>query len=235
MEADIPKNLFIRELAARHRVILLGGMAVIAHGLSRQTKDFDIWLEPFGSADEWAANLLAVAGNFPEATLWSLAQRRELKAEEVASEAADAGVVRIRGFALPVDVFRRPNEMEEPEDFERVWAGTQRMDDKVALPNEIDLYATKANTGREHDWQDQLFLEGRVKKRYRERLPVCDAAEARALLERFLDPEVLGSALDNPDAEVRAMALTHLREFEAEGDPYSRDILAAWQSKNPAQ
>ena len=233
MEADIPKNLFIRELAARHRVILLGGMAVIAHGFSRQTKDFDIWLEPFSGAHEWAAMLLATTRVFPEAKLWSLAQRRELADAELAAEAEDSGVVRINGFALPVDVFRKPNEME-PEDFERVWAATRRMDDKVALPDEIDLYLTKANTGRENDWHDRVFLEGRVKQRYRERLPVCDAAEARGLMERFLDPEVLAFALENPDAEVRAMALAHLREFEAEGDPYSRDILAAWRTKNPS-
>ena len=119
METDIPKNLFIRELAARHRVILLGGMAMIAHGLTRQTKDFDIWLEPFSGAQEWAAMLLATTRIFAEAKLWSLAQRRELADEELAMEAEDSGVVRINGFALPVDVFRRPNEFE-PEDFERV-------------------------------------------------------------------------------------------------------------------
>jgi hypothetical protein len=157
MEADIPKNLFIRELAARHRVILLGGMAVIAHGFSRQTKDFNIWLEPLGSVQEWAAMLLATVHIFPEAKLWSLAQRRELADAELAAEAEDFGVVRINGFALPVDVFRKPNEMK-PEDFERVWAATRRMDDKVALPNEIDLYVTKANTDREHDWQDRPFF-----------------------------------------------------------------------------
>ncbi len=75
METDIPKNLFIRELAARHRVILLGGMAMIAHGLTRQTEDFDIWLEPFSGAQEWAAMLLATTRIFAEAKLWSLAQR----------------------------------------------------------------------------------------------------------------------------------------------------------------
>ena len=31
-------------LANRRRVVLLGGMAVILHGLSRSTKDYDIWL-----------------------------------------------------------------------------------------------------------------------------------------------------------------------------------------------
>jgi len=69
--------------------------------------------------------------------------------------------------------------------------------------------------------------------RCRERLAVCNPEEARGLFERFLDTDVFKSALENPDAEVRAMALAHLREFEAEGDPYSRDILAAWWAKHP--
>ena len=63
---------------------------------------------------------------------------------------------------------------------------------------------------------------------------MCNPDEARGLFERFFDADVFKSALDNPDSEVRAMALGYLREFEAEGDPYSRDILAAWRAKNPA-
>lgn len=232
MEANIPKNLFIRELAARHRVILLGGMAVIAHGFSRQTKDFDVWLEPFGTPKEWAEKLAAVCLQFSEAYLWSLPHRRKLLPEELPEEVRDFGVVRVGGFALPVDVFRMPNELEL-DDFDRVWSASRRMDDKVALPDEIDLFSTKADTGREHDRQDQLFLESLVKKRFRERLPFCDMAEAQSLLGRFLDPECLQYALDNPDAAVRELALKHLREFESEGDPYSRDILAAWRKKNP--
>lgn len=58
--------------------------------------------------------------------------------------------MRINGFALPIDVFLEPNELKLT-DFERVWAATSRMEDQVGLPNEIDLYVTKANTGREHD------------------------------------------------------------------------------------
>ncbi len=106
------------------------------------------------------------------------------------------------------------------------------MKDGVHLPSEIDLYVTKANTGREQDWNDRLFLESLVKKRYRERLPVCGLTEAQSLLGRFLDPECLQYALDNPNAAVREMALKHLREFESEGDPYSRDILAEWRKNN---
>lgn len=41
----IPVETFIDRLTATHRVVVLGGLAVIAHGYSRHTKDADIWLE----------------------------------------------------------------------------------------------------------------------------------------------------------------------------------------------
>ena len=228
MEEDIPKNLFIRRLAASHRVILLGGMAVIAHGRSRHTKDFDIWLEPFATPDAWTDQLLSVLREFPDAYVWSLAQRRRLELGEVAEEIADFGVVRIGGFDLPVDVFRRPNEFT-PEDFDEVWKEAKVMEDRVALPNELHLYVTKINTGRKHDEDDISFLESLVKAKFRERLPVCDFAEAKSMLDRFLDPQVLGYARTNPNDAVRALVRKYLHEFEAEGDPYSRDILAEWK------
>jgi hypothetical protein len=37
---------FIEDLASRARIILIEGLAVIAHGFSRTTKDVDIWMEP---------------------------------------------------------------------------------------------------------------------------------------------------------------------------------------------
>ena len=234
MGAKISANIFVTQLAQRYRMLMLGGMAVIAHGFSRKTKDVDVWLEPTESAATWAAALSAATAAFATARFWSLAQKRDLSAQEIAGEVSDFGVVRVSGFDRDIDVFRKPNELEL-EDFETVWAAAKPMEDGTRLPSEPHLLVTKANTGREHDFQDQLFLEGRVKARYRERLPVCDAEEARGLMERFLDPEVLAFALENPEAEVRAMALAHLREFEAEGDPYSRDILAAWRTKNPAE
>jgi hypothetical protein len=46
-------DLFIGKIAADYRVILLGGLAVIAHGLSRSTMDADVWLEPMDSAGTW--------------------------------------------------------------------------------------------------------------------------------------------------------------------------------------
>ncbi len=229
MEKGISADDFIKTLAAKHRVLLLGGMAVIAHGLSRPTKDSDIWLDPLDSPDEWAAELAAAISNFPDVYLWSLAERRKLESQELAGEIQDLGVVRIGGLSLPLDVFRKPNELELDE-FDAVWSGASReLAGGVRLPHEMDLYRTKANTGRDHDWKDQLFLESLVKTRFRERLPVCDLAEAAGMLDRFLDPEVLQYAQANPHPEVRELCLKYLREFEAEGDPYSRDILAAWK------
>jgi len=205
-------------------------MAVIAHGRSRHTKDFDIWLEPFGSPEAWAEHLTVALREFPESYVWSLAQRRKLEPMEIADEIGDFGVLRIGGLNLPVDVFRKPNEFE-PEDFERVWSQSTVMQDGVRLPNAIHLYVTKLNTGREHDLDDIAFLEGRVKAKFRQRLPVCDFAEAKDMLDRFVDPEVLQYGLDNSNADVREHVLALLHEFEAEGDPYSRDILAAWRAR----
>ena len=77
---------FTHALAARHRVVLLGGMAIISHGLNRKTKDVDIWLEPLPAAAEWAAVLNECLSSFSEVYPWSLAERRVLMPDEVAEE-----------------------------------------------------------------------------------------------------------------------------------------------------
>lgn len=61
-------DLFIRRLSSEGRVLVLGGLAVIAHGFSRTTKDADVWLEPFASSQDWADHLLKVCRDFPQAT-----------------------------------------------------------------------------------------------------------------------------------------------------------------------
>ena len=40
---------FIDSLTSRYRVVVLGGLAVIAHGYSRHTQDADIWLDTLTS------------------------------------------------------------------------------------------------------------------------------------------------------------------------------------------
>lgn len=220
-------DAFTHALAARHRVVLLGGMAIITHGLSRKTKDVDLWLEPLTSPVAWAEALKTCLGDFPDCYLWSLADRKLLAPDEIAEEIDEVGVLRVSGLDRDIDVFRSPNELGI-ESFESVWKrSVKELEGGVRLPDPVDLHISKANTGREHDWQDQLFLESLIKARFKERLPVCDLAEATSLLDRFLDPEALQYARDNPHPEVRALVLGYLREFEAEGDPYSRDILAA--------
>jgi hypothetical protein len=225
-------DAFITALAGKHRVVLLGGMAIISHGLSRKTKDVDIWLEPMNSVAAWAAALNECLDAFSGVYLWSLADRRVLQPQELADEIEENGVLRVSGFDRDVDVFRRPNELGI-ESFEDVWGrSVKELEGGVRLPDPLDLHISKANTGREHDWNDQLFLESLVKARFKERLPLCDLAEATSMLDRFLDPEALQHARTNPNPEVRALALKYLRDFEAEGDPYSRDILAAggWEA-----
>lgn len=229
MEAKPPADLFVHALAARKRVVMLGGMAMIAHGFDRKTKDVDVWLEPMQSCEQWADAVIETTGTFPTSRFWSLASRRDLGADEIADEVAQFGVIRVSGFDRDIDVFREPNQLETSL-FDRVWENASReLEGRVRLPNEIDLYQTKANTGREHDGRDQLFLEGKVKARFAERLPLCGITEAEYMLDHFLSPEVLRFAKDNPSLEVRELALKYLREFAAEGDPYSRDILAEWK------
>jgi hypothetical protein len=55
METALATESLTRELAANHRVILLGGLAVISHGLERMTCDADVWLDPMLDATQWSA------------------------------------------------------------------------------------------------------------------------------------------------------------------------------------
>jgi hypothetical protein len=41
---------FIQELTQDHDVIVIGGLAIIAHGFNRPTKDADVWLDPLESS-----------------------------------------------------------------------------------------------------------------------------------------------------------------------------------------
>ena len=72
---------------------------------------------------------------------------------------------------------------------------------------------------------DINFLESKVRKQWIERLPAADLAEASALLNRFADWRTCEAALLNPDPEIKEIALGYLREFAADGDPFSQAIL----------
>jgi hypothetical protein len=80
-------------------------------------------------------------------------------------------------------------------------------------------------TNREKDEHDIRFLESLVRKRWVHLLPLATIEEAKELLSRFVDWQTCEAALRNNDPAVREMALSQLREFAAEGDPFSQAIL----------
>jgi hypothetical protein len=216
---------FIDQLTANHRVVVLGGLAVIAHGYSRHTKDADIWLDPLSSSQDWARAVSNVCGRFPGTTIHGLPGWNEIAGSEVAVAAQQAGVIRIVGLNCPLDIFRRPNEFKE-SDFETVVRHAFRSGDGTLLPAPLDLIQSKLQTGRDKDVQDIFYLESLVRADYKKRLPTATLEEAVEMLGRYSEWQVLESALQNPLIQVQELARTHLREFAEAGDPFSQAILA---------
>jgi hypothetical protein len=222
---ETPTDIFIRQLTARHRVVVLGGLAVIAHGLSRSTFDGDIWLEPMASSEEWSAALERLCQESGNLSLHRLPGWMRVAGAALAEAVEDTGMVRVSGLDCPLDVFRRPNEFDA-SDFDEVCSHAVPRADGTLLPHPADLIRSKMDTGRAQDRIDIFHLESVIRAEYRERLPQATPAEARAMLEQYSDWEVLAVALEHPAEDVRELARTHLREFAAEGDPFSQAILA---------
>lgn len=216
---------FLGRVATRQRAVLLGGLAVIAHGLSRRTKDGDAWLDPLGSPEEWANTLRATLAEFEGLRFWSLAERRSFAPDELAEQIATDGVVRLTGLVADLDLFRKPNGLEL-EDFDAVWRQAEPWADGVRVMDPVHLILSKADTGRAQDVQDVFFLELKIRADLGARLTVATLEEARGILARYRDYAVCESALANPDPAVRTLAREGLEEMAAQGDWYSRDVLA---------
>ena len=217
-------DAFLTELGSRNRVLLIGGLAVIAHGLSRPTKDADVWLDPFDGAERWADCLLGVMKDFPSAWLCRLPDQGELAPGRLAEVVAADRVIRVRGLSIDIDVFREPNQLRV-EQFDEVWNESVQWSETVRVANPLDLIITKLETGRDQDMTDIHFLEHKVRASFGPQLETATPAQAQALLDRFADHVVLSHALKNPDPEVRHLALRMLEEFAASGDPFAIDIL----------
>ncbi len=224
MEAIPSATELIRFLASTHRVVVLGGLAVISHGLSRVTHDAGCWLDPELSIDPWCEAVKNILLKWPSLRLVSIGDWSELPAGELAGYIEDFGVVRILGATQPFDIFRRPNEMDI-SGFEEVWNRATPQSDGTRLPDVVDLLITKQDTGRAKDTYDIQFLEGKAEEIYLERLPQAPHAEAMEMLSRFLNPKVAYAAARHGDPGVREAGLTFLRELAAEGDPFARDLL----------
>jgi hypothetical protein len=216
---------FIRALANQHRIIVIGGLAVIAHGYNRPTKDADIWADPLDSATTWAERLHGFLAKFPHLTIHTLPDWRKISTpSEIATAAEEVGMIRINGLNCPLDIFRRPNEFPE-DSFDEVYARGKESEDGSHLPDPLDLIVTKLNTGRAQDFHDTQHLESLVRKHYAEVLPTASIAEVKALFARYLDWQVCEHALKNPSQEVKDYALQSLQEMADEGDPFSQAIL----------
>ncbi len=92
MEKQITAGELIAMFAARTRVLVLGGVAVIAHGMSRNTHDADVWVEPGENAVSWANLVLAVIAGFPTITPVRLALWTPLAAAELADAIESDGI-----------------------------------------------------------------------------------------------------------------------------------------------
>jgi hypothetical protein len=205
-------------------VLVIGGLAVIAHGHNRSTKDADIWLEPMDSPADWAKALVQACEFFPGATIHSLPGWREVCGTEIAIAAEEVGMVRIQGLDCPLYIFREPNEFP-PGSFDEVYERATPNIDGTRLPDPLDIIVTKLNTDRAKDLEDSRFLESVIRERYRGILPTAPLVEVQRLLDRFLDWEVCAMALSNPAPEVKDYAARCLRELAADGDPFSKALL----------
>ena len=70
---------------------------------------------------------------------------------------------------------------------------------------------------------DQIRITN--EREYLAKLPSATAAEAAAMLARFLTPKVAEAGLDHPEESVRKLAKDFLIELAEEGDPFAREIL----------
>ncbi len=215
---------FIEALACQHRVLVIGGLAVIAHGFNRPTKDADVWLDPLDSPAAWADVLDKVCVQFSGLTIHTLPGWRPITGPEVAVAAEEIGMIRVLGLDCPLDIFRRPNEFP-PDSFDEVYDRGTTNADGTCLPDPLDLIITKLNTGRDKDLDDSRHLESVIRSRYRSILPSASLNEVRHLFDRFLDWEVCRMALENPSKEVRDYAIECLREMAGDGDPFSQALL----------
>ena len=215
---------FLGLLTSRHRVIVIGGLAVIAHGRDRHTKDADIWLEPMESAELWAAALESAVSGFPGATIHRIPRWVEVSGDDIAIAVEEVGMVRIMGLGQPMDVFRKPNELES-EAFDDIASRCKENADGTLLIHPLDLIITKYFTDRTSDHEDIEYLEAVTRKDYLSKLPTATPEEASFMLGRYAEWRVLQSALTNPSPEVQKLATGMLKEFAEAGDPFSKDIL----------
>jgi hypothetical protein len=223
---ETPINEFLTTLTKSRKAILIGGLAVIAHGLSRGTKDADIWLEPMASAEDWLQAIQDAICKYPAPlTIHGLPGWQELQGSELVSNINDVGMIRVNGLPVPLDIFREPNGYEISQ-FESVWKNARVHTAGVRLPRAADLISTKEFTGRERDSGDWFFLLNKSRQEQGDALAKAGTAEeASSILADYFDYEICKRGLKNPHPEVRNIILEELQILATDGDPFAKEIL----------
>lgn len=225
MEAPPTTAGLIEALASRFKVVTLGGVAVISHGLNRNTYDADIWVDPTGTLSDWVSRVGPVIFTYPLACPVRIGSWSPFAEADLITVIDDDKVIRVMGLERPLDIFRDPNELEISE-FDDVWNRAIALGDGTRVPDVIDLLVSKQATGRDKDMQDIVFLEAKAEREYLAKLPNASAEQAALMLARFLTPKVAEAGLHHPEESVRQLSLGYLKELAEEGDPFARDILA---------
>jgi len=146
--------------AARVRYLIVGGVAVVAHGFVRFTADLDLVLDPDRTALERAVGALAALDYRP---------RAPVAFEEFADPARRAEWARDKGLtvfsvfsprhgATEIDLF-----VEPPFEFEPAYARAVHLETAPGVTATFvgldDLIAMKRSAGRPQDLQDAARLE----------------------------------------------------------------------------
>lgn len=108
MGSQAGSDEIIRQLAGEFRVMTLDGLAVIASGLSRNTFDADIWVEPMDTADCWAKGIAPFIYAAGSAEAVAIGSWEKIPRDELAAVIERDGVIRINGLGRPLDIFAIP-------------------------------------------------------------------------------------------------------------------------------
>lgn len=145
---------------AKVRYLIVGGLAVVAHGFVRFTADIDIVLDPDSESMERAVKALAGLGYKPRAPV-EFAEFANPEAR--ARWAREKGLTVFSAFsadhsATEIDLF-----LEAPFDFDRAFANATQLEVApgcvATFVGLADLMEMKRKVGRPSDLQDIIDLQ----------------------------------------------------------------------------
>lgn len=147
------------ELAAAHRVALLGGLAVLAHGHDRPTYDADLWLDPALEIGAWVDAVGALLARHPELRIVGIGSWSAVSINDLGEVILRDRVIRIMGANQPLDIFREPNALSVTE-FDAAWKRATPLDDGTRVPDVVDLLMTKQETGGDKRYAGHRLSRG---------------------------------------------------------------------------